>query len=62
MGQADERQKIELYRRFFPDSSEIDAERFVETHRSVDTMAEFQGLLLRLEQDCTELNELVAKV
>ena len=62
MGQADERQKIELYRRFFPDSSEIDAERFVETHRSVDTMAEFQGLLLRLEQDCTELDELVAKV
>ncbi len=62
MGQADDRQKIELYKRFFPRAVEIEAELFVETHRSAETMAEFQGLLLRLEQDCTELDELVAKV
>jgi chaperone BCS1 len=62
LGQADDRQKVELYKRFFPDAEESDAELFVETHRSVETMAEFQGLLLRLEQDCTELDELVAKV
>lgn len=51
MGQASEGQKIELYRRFFPLASEVEAELFVETHRSAETMAEFQGLLLRLEQD-----------
>lgn len=61
MGPASEQQKIELYRRFFPQSVQGDAELFVGTHRSVETMAEFQGLLLRLEQDCTELDELVAK-
>ncbi len=62
MGQADDRQKIALYTRFIPQASEIDAEMFVENHRSVETMAEFQGLLLRLERDCSELDELVAKV
>jgi mitochondrial chaperone BCS1 len=62
MGPASERQKVELYCRFFPLATEIEAELFVETHRSVETMAEFQGLLLRLERDCTELDELVAKV
>jgi chaperone BCS1 len=62
MGQADDRQKIELYKRFFPDSAELDAELFVETHRSAETMAEFQGLLLQLEQECSELDELVAQV
>jgi mitochondrial chaperone BCS1 len=61
MGQADDRQKIELYKRFFPGTAEPEAELFVETHRSAETMAEFQGLLLRLEQDCAELDELVAK-
>jgi len=61
MGQADDRQKIELYKRFFPQAAELDAETFVETHRSAETMAEFQGLLLRLEQECTELDELVTK-
>ncbi|MBZ5667090.1 MAG: AAA family ATPase [Acidobacteriia bacterium] len=62
MGQADKLQKIELYKRFFPQAAELDAKLFVETHRSAETMAEFQGLLLRLEQDCSELDELVAKV
>jgi chaperone BCS1 len=51
MGPASEQQKVELYRRFFPLASEIYAELFVEAHRSVETMAEFQGLLLRMEQD-----------
>lgn len=62
MGRADDRQKIELYKRFFPEAAEVEAELFVEIHRSAETMAEFQGLLLRLEQDCTELDELVFKV
>jgi mitochondrial chaperone BCS1 len=58
MGQADHRQKIELYQRFFPEAEEGAAELFVETHRAVETMAEFQGLLLKLEQDCVELEAL----
>jgi chaperone BCS1 len=62
MGQADHRQKVELYKRFFPEADESEAELFVETHRAVETMAEFQGQLLKLEQDCTELDELVSKV
>ncbi len=41
-------QKIELYKRFFPQVSECEAEWFVETHDSAETMAEFQGLLLDL--------------
>ena len=52
MGEASEEQKIELYRRFFPSASESEALGFVETHRTAATMAEFQGLLLGLEQDC----------
>ena len=51
LGKASDRQKIELYRRFFPEVSEIEAEAFVETCRSEETMAEFQGLLLGLEQE-----------
>jgi chaperone BCS1 len=50
LGRATDRQKVELYRRFFPDASETEAQTFVETSRSAGTMAEFQGLLLRLEQ------------
>jgi chaperone BCS1 len=53
LGKASDRQKIELYRRFFPEVSEIEAEAFVETCRSEETMAEFQGLLLGLEQEHT---------
>lgn len=62
MGKADESQKVELYKRFFPNADRTEAELFVETNRSVETMAEFQGLLLRLERDCSELDELVAQV
>jgi chaperone BCS1 len=50
MGQACEEQKTELYRRFFSSASMSEARAFVEKHRSAVTMAEFQGLLLRLEQ------------
>jgi chaperone BCS1 len=62
MGKADESQKVELYKRFFPNADRTEAELFVETNRSVETMAEFQGLLLRFERDCSELDELVAPV
>ena len=51
LGKATDRQKVDLYRRFFPEASEFDAEAFVEMYRSVETMAEFQGLLLGLEQE-----------
>jgi mitochondrial chaperone BCS1 len=50
MGRASNRQKVELYRRFFPDASEIEARMFVEGSGSAGTMAEFQGLLLELER------------
>ena len=50
MGTASDHQKAELYRRFFPDSSDFEARAFVEASRSAETMAEFQGLLLALEQ------------
>jgi chaperone BCS1 len=50
LGKATDRQKIELYRRFFPDASELEAQAFIEASRSAETMAEFQGLLLGLEQ------------
>jgi chaperone BCS1 len=50
LGKAGEEQKIELYIRFFPCASMSEAREFVETYRSAETMAEFQGLLLGLEQ------------
>ncbi|HEY2364639.1 MAG TPA: AAA family ATPase [Candidatus Angelobacter sp.] len=51
LGKASDHQKAELYRRFFPDASEIEAREFVEASQSAETMAEFQGLLLALEQE-----------
>jgi chaperone BCS1 len=51
MGEAAETQKIALYRRFFPEASEAEAREFVEASQSAETMAEFQGLLLALEQE-----------
>jgi mitochondrial chaperone BCS1 len=51
LGKASTRQKIELYRRSFPESSESEAEAFVETYAAAETMAEFQGLLLGLEPE-----------
>jgi chaperone BCS1 len=59
LGKAGDRQKIELYRRFFPEVSEFEAEAFLEANRSAETMAEFQGLLLGLEHERTSC-ELVA--
>ena len=49
LGKATDGQKVELYRRFFPQASEFEAQSFVESSRSAQTMAEFQGLLLELE-------------
>jgi mitochondrial chaperone BCS1 len=56
LGKASDLQKVELYRRFFANASEPDARGFVEASRSAGTMAEFQGLLLALEQgeDCLD--------
>lgn len=50
MGRAEVSQKMELYRRFFPETTDIDARNFVEAH-DANTMAEFQGLLLALEEE-----------
>lgn len=51
LGKASDRQKAELYRRFFPQASEFEAQEFVESNRSAETMAEFQGLLLGLREE-----------
>jgi len=58
LGKASNRQKMELYRRFFPQASEFEAQECVEAC-SAETMAEFQGLLLSLErkQESWELVE-----
>ena len=50
MGEASDRQRMELYRRFFPEATETEAIEFAQAH-STETMAEFQGLLLALEQE-----------
>ena len=51
LGKAAESQKIELYRKFFPQASLLEARDFVERNDAAETMAEFQGLLLALEQE-----------
>ena len=48
LGEASEHQKIELYRRFFPNASLVEAQLFVDENCAA-TMAEFQGLLLERE-------------
>ena len=50
LGEPTQSQRIELYRRFFPQVMEKEAREFAQTHEA-QTMAEFQGLLLALEQD-----------
>jgi chaperone BCS1 len=50
MGEAAESQRIELYRRFFPEEDEARAREFAQAHCE-ETMAAFQGLLLGLEQE-----------
>jgi mitochondrial chaperone BCS1 len=54
LGKAAEEQKVELYLRFFPRASPTEAEEFVAANRSAETMAEFQGLLLGLDQERPE--------
>jgi chaperone BCS1 len=54
MGDATDSQRVELYRRFFPESTEVEAREFAQAH-CTETMAEFQGLLLALEQDWAAL-------
>ena len=49
LGPATEEQKVQLYRRFFPAASMVEAQLFVDSHAEVKTMAEFQGLLLALD-------------
>jgi chaperone BCS1 len=46
LGTASDAQKVDLYLRFFPEGSELEAREFVETCGMCETMAEFQGLLL----------------
>ncbi len=55
LGKSTDRQKSDLYLRFFPEASEFEAEAFVDANRWAETMAEFQGLLLGLEQHDREL-------
>lgn len=50
MGQATEEQMVTLYRRFFPQASMVEAQLFVAGNSEVQTMAEFQGALLELEE------------
>jgi chaperone BCS1 len=57
LGKASDRQKVELYLRFFPQSSEAEAWEFVEARRFAETMAEFQGLLLALAVKSFERRE-----
>lgn len=57
MGEASESQRTELYRRFFPEATEADAREFAQAHRA-ETMAEFQGLLLALEEEWKTLEPL----
>jgi mitochondrial chaperone BCS1 len=49
-GDVLEEQKIELYKKFFPQASLSETRWFVKTHDSAETMAEFQGLLLGLRE------------
>jgi mitochondrial chaperone BCS1 len=61
LGKASDQQKVELYRRFFGDASEREAREFVEASRSAETMAEFQGLLLAVQQGEDRLDQVAAR-
>jgi chaperone BCS1 len=56
LGEASELQRIELYRRFFPKATYAEAREFAQAHEA-ETMAQFQGLLLGLEQESGPLGE-----
>ena len=55
LGHAGYSQKVELYLRFFPTASRAEAKAFVDLHLSVESMAEFQGLLLAMEVERIQL-------
>ena len=55
LSEASLSQKLELYRRFFPEASDTEADLFAHKHHN-ETMAEFQGRLLQAEQGSHELN------
>lgn len=59
MGDATDSQRVELYQRFFPEATDGEARDFAQAH-CTETMAEFQGLLLALEQDWTVLESSTA--
>lgn len=56
MGEATESQRIELYRRFFPDASLATAREFAQAH-ATETMAQFQGQLLGIEREADFADE-----
>lgn len=60
LGNATGEQKIELYRRFFPNASFSDAQEFVDSHQLAETMAEYQGLLLQINAQHTENDSCLA--
>jgi chaperone BCS1 len=61
LGKASNQQKLELYRRFFPDTPEREAREFVDASQAAETMAEFQGLLLALQQGEDSSDPMAAK-
>ena len=61
LGKATEQQKIDLFQRFFPNASYAEAKMFADSHPAAETMAEFQGLLLRLEQDESKTTQELAQ-
>lgn len=56
LGPATDEQKTELYRRFFPLAAMVEAQLFVASSPEGQTMAEFQGELLGLEE-CNRTND-----
>src|SRR5215469_12293122 len=56
LGPATEEQKVELYHRFFPQASLAEAQLFVSGRAEGQTMAEFQGALLALESEKSEVD------
>lgn len=60
LGKASDHQKMELYRRFFPDAPATEAWEFVEAS-AAETMAEFQGSLLALQQGEVSLDLLAER-
>lgn len=62
LGKATNSQKVDLYIRFFPDASETVAWEFVRNCSGIETMAEFQGLLLARVEGPTGLHSISTAV